>query len=139
MIRTCVDAGVVIAAATGRQPDVMPAAIAVLDDETRVFLSSPFVRLEVMPKAIHGRRAAEVAFYESLFDAVVEFADPAVLTDPAFDLAARYGLNGLDALHLAAAQVLGADEFVTTERPTSPLFRVPGIRVRTIRPPVAGR
>ena len=134
MIRTFVDTGVLIAAATGRHPDVLPHAIAVLDDDQRTFLSSPFVRLEVLPKAIHGRRTAEVAFYEAYFTSVADWADPPALIDPAFALAARHGLNGMNALHAAAAIALTADEFVTTERPTSPLFRIPTVRVWSIRP-----
>jgi hypothetical protein len=40
----------------------------------------------------------------------------------------------MDALHLAAARAMNADEFVTAERPTSPIFRVADIRIVTIRP-----
>lgn len=134
MTRTFVDAGVLIAAATGRQPQVQPLAIAVLDDGDRHFLSSAFVRLEVLPKAIHGRRTAEEAFYRTFFAAVVEWADAAAIIESAFDFAGRYGLNGLDALPVAAAQATHADELVTTERPGSPLGRVREIRVVSIRP-----
>jgi predicted nucleic acid-binding protein len=134
VIRTFVDTGVLIAAATGRHSDVLPHAIAVLDDDQRAFLSSPFVRLEVLPKAVHERRTAEVAFYEAYFTSVVDWADPRTLIDPAFTLAAHHGLNGMDALHAAAALALNADEFVTTERPTSPIFRIPTVRVWSIRP-----
>jgi predicted nucleic acid-binding protein len=42
-------------------------------------------------------------------------------------------LGALDALHVAAAKISGAEEFVTTERPTTALFRVVGITVTTIR------
>jgi len=40
----------------------------------------------------------------------------------------------LDALHVAAAKVGGAEEFVTTERLTTALFRVVGLQITTIRP-----
>ena len=39
----------------------------------------------------------------------------------------------MDALHIAAAVLSQAEEFVTAERPTSPLTRVKEIRVVTIR------
>jgi predicted nucleic acid-binding protein len=40
------------------------------------------------------------------------------------DAAARqYGLSAMDALHVAAAYLLGADELVTTERPSKPIYR----------------
>lgn len=32
-------------------------------------------------------------------------------------LAGRYGLNGMDALHIVAAIAMRANKFVTTERP----------------------
>ena len=37
--------------------------------------------------------------------------------------ARKYGLGALDALHVAAAHLLGADELVTTEGPQKPLHR----------------
>jgi predicted nucleic acid-binding protein len=56
MTRTFVDAGVLIAAATGRQPALYRRAIAILDDPVRDFVASDFLRLEVLPKAIYTRR-----------------------------------------------------------------------------------
>ena len=44
------------------------------------------------------------------------------------------GLGALDALHVAAAKISGAEEFVTTERSTPALFRVVGLMITTIRP-----
>ncbi len=35
----------------------------------------------------------------------------------------RHGLNAMDALHIAAAYLLDADELITTERPQKPLYR----------------
>ncbi|HXI73326.1 MAG TPA: hypothetical protein VNN22_23545 [Verrucomicrobiae bacterium] len=35
----------------------------------------------------------------------------------------------MDALHLASALRQGADEFITSELPGKPLFRVPGIKI----------
>jgi hypothetical protein len=40
---------------------------------------------------------------------------------PAFDLACKYGLGAMDALHLAAAMSAGA-EFVSAEKPTKPIY-----------------
>ena len=48
--------------------------------------------------------------------------------------AQQVGLAGMDALHIAAAKAGGAEEFITTERPTTALFRVTGISVATLRP-----
>jgi len=43
-------------------------------------------------------------------------------------------LGALDALHVAAAKLGGAEEFVTTERLGTALFRVIGLKMTTIRP-----
>jgi len=45
------------------------------------------------------------------------------------------GLSALDALHVAAAKCSGAEEFITTERPTTPLFRVTGLVITTLAMP----
>ena len=133
MIRSFLDSGVLISSSRIND-DLGRAALAVLDDANRVFLSSPFVQLEVLPKAIYGRRFAEVVFYRAFFDNASTLVDRSSIIDDALDLAGQYGLNGMDALHLAAARAMNADEFVTTERPTSPIFRVTDILIVTIRP-----
>lgn len=134
MIRTFVDAGVLIAAATGRNPDVQPHAVSILDDANRVSLSSPFVQLEVLPKAVHSQRASEADFYRAFFEAALFPNDLSPIIAAALDIASQHGLNGMDALHLAAARAMHADEFVTTERPISPIFRFSDVRIVTIRP-----
>jgi len=59
--RTFIDAGVLIAAARG---DDVPSIIAlnILDDPSREFASSPFIKLEVLPKAVYNRKKDEVEF-----------------------------------------------------------------------------
>lgn len=47
----------------------------------------------------------------------------------------RFGLNMGDALHIAAALMANADEFVTAERPASPFSNVRGINVISIYTP----
>ena len=48
---------------------------------------------------------------------------------------AGHTLAALDAFHIAAAKSCGVEEFITTERPTAPLFRVTGIIIKTITLP----
>jgi predicted nucleic acid-binding protein len=60
----------------------------------------------------------------------VSFSDE--LVETAQQKAGKFGLSALDALHVAAAISAGADEFITTERPGKPMFRVKGISVRSI-------
>lgn len=131
--RTFLDSGVLIAAFRGSR-DIASPAIRVLNDSDRVFLTSELVRLEVLPKAVFHRQSLEVEFYLQFFADVAEEARiTSELVDQAFTLAARWNLNALDALHIAAAIQLGADEFLTTERPTSPLIQVSELRIISIR------
>jgi hypothetical protein len=53
----------------------------------------------------------------------------------AYTEACTLGLAALDALHIAAAKSCGAEVFITTERPTTPLFRVTGMLITTIALP----
>lgn len=41
----------------------------------------------------------------------------------------RHGLGAMDALHVAAALLLGADEFATTEKPGKALYRVESLQI----------
>lgn len=130
---TYIDAGVLLAAVRGT-PVTLDDVREVLDDPARTFASSVFVRLEVLPKARYFGRTEEVDAYETYFAAVVRWAAvDAALLDLAEQLAARYGLNGMDALHLAAALQTGADQFVTTERPERPVHRVKELAVIAVR------
>jgi hypothetical protein len=54
------------------------------------------------------------------------------LGNEAETIAARYGLAGPDALQIAAAIRLGVEEFVTTEKPGKPMFRVKELKVISI-------
>jgi predicted nucleic acid-binding protein len=60
---TFVDAGVLIAAACGI-PKIAENALRVLDDPDRAFVTSVFVRLEVVPKPSHHGFKDQVDFYE---------------------------------------------------------------------------
>src|ERR1022692_768492 len=55
MIQTFFDSGVLIAAARSVGPDQEP-ALQFLEDPNRSFLTSPFVHLEVLPKAIFYKK-----------------------------------------------------------------------------------
>ena len=134
MIRTYVDAGVLIAAARGRTSMALR-ALEVLDDPAREFVSSIFVKLEVLPKAIYYKNEAEAQFYEAFFSGVSHWANPhETLIQEAFKEASQVGLAALDALHVVSALSLGAEELVTTEKTDKPLHRTRLIRVVTIGP-----
>ncbi len=134
MTRTFLDAGVLIAAIRG-SPVPIERALGVINEPQRVFIASDFVRLEVLPKPLYFRQQHEVDFYEAYFAAVTEMVEVSrALVLQAYAEAQQVGLAGMDALHIAAAKAGGAEEFITTERPTTALFRVTGISVTTLRP-----
>lgn len=127
--RTSVDSGVLIAAVR-EEAAFVERVTALLADPDRVFVSSVFVRLEVVPKATYQRRRAELDVYEAFFARVTDWAGSLdLLVEMAEREATRYGLNGMDALHVAAATMLEAEELVTTEGPQKPIHRVSGVRV----------
>ena len=132
MIRTYLDAGVLIALARGQRGSAR-SAFDLIEDPERELVASVFLRLETLPKAVIERRTAEVALYQRYFARIVDWANPLdELVSLAEGEAARYGLSALDGLHIAAAKLLGADEFVTTERPGKPVHRATGMDVVAI-------
>ena len=132
--RKCfIDSGVLIAAARGKQ-EISEIAITILDDPNRKFVSSVFIKLEVLPKAVYHRKNEEVVFYNTYFDAVSHWAvNLENITNSALEYAESYGLGAMDAFHIASAISGGAEEFVTTEKPDKPIHRVPNIRIITLQ------
>lgn len=131
---TYVDSGVLIAAVRGTV-EAASRALSVLADPERVFVSSVFVRLEVLPKAVYNRRIAECAFYEEHFKAVTKWSAPSeVVVALAHEEAVRHGLSAMDALHIAAASNAGAEELITVEKMGRPMHRTGLVTVRSIQP-----
>jgi predicted nucleic acid-binding protein len=130
-----VDSGVLIAAARGT-PEMLTKARAILADRENIFASSAYVCLEVLPKASFYGQEEERLFYSSFFQAVRFWAPPdEALVEDTLDIAFQSGLSALDALHVASALAVGADELITSEKPGKPVHRVRGISVRTIHAP----
>jgi len=126
LTRTFLDAGVLIAAVRG-QEDEAARALARLEDPERSFIGSDFLKMEVLPKALYYQRPAEVALYERFFSRARLISVSTALVTQAYTEACTFGLSALDALHVTVAKAGGAEEFITTERTTTPLFRVTGI------------
>jgi predicted nucleic acid-binding protein len=122
VVRTFLDSGVLLAAARSVSRD-RERALQILEDSGRTFLTSPFVHLELVPKAIFHKKRLEKAFYDEYFNAAEWFRDLDKIEATARTEAAKSGLAAMDALHLAAAHLSGADEFITTERPEKPMYR----------------
>lgn len=105
----------------------------IIDDSTRQFASSYFVKLETRSKAIFHKQIDEVNFYNTFFDICNVWAnDLNIIIKLTENLASQYGLNALDALQIASAISVNADEFITTEKPTKPLHRVTEIKVTSL-------
>ncbi|HPC90361.1 MAG TPA: PIN domain-containing protein [Methanothrix sp.] len=130
--RTFIDSGVLIAAARGKDaPSIR--ALEILDDQSREFASSPFVELEVLPKAVYNQKRYEAEFYEAFFDSVSFWEDDlATIMRDANRVARLFGLSAMDSLHVAAAILCGSEELVTTERSSKPIHRVQGIIITSI-------
>ena len=127
--KTYIDSGVLISAFQGIQT-VSIKANQILNDENREFASSRFVQLEVLPKATFHQQKDELEFYETFFSAVLHWAtDIEQITQDAYQLACTYGIAAMDALHVAAALQIKADELITTEKPTKPMHRVKEIQI----------
>jgi predicted nucleic acid-binding protein len=131
VIRTFLDSGVLIAAFQSRNTVSTP-VLTLLDDPERVFVTTDYVRLEVLPKPLYFRRETEAELYEAFFAAAELVEVSQVLVSAAFEEARQAGLAAMDALHVAAAKRASVDEFITVERPTRPVFRVAGLTVRTL-------
>lgn len=132
-MKTFIDPGVLMTAWRGQAAE-QKRALAVLNDPRREFVSSPFVPLEVLPGACYYQQQDEIEFYGAFF-ARVQFwvTDCDQIAADALDVARRFGLGPMEGIHLAAALLAGAAEFVTAARPPSPFSKVTGIAVLTVR------
>lgn len=127
-ILTFADVNVLIAAARGKHAKEA-AAINLLGDPNRDFCATVFLELETRPKAVWFPNQLEADFYEEFFSNVKIWLtiDSQVLKD-ALNLACTFGLGAGDALHAVAALQMKADEFVTLEKPSKPLARIPQLQ-----------
>lgn len=132
MTRTFIDSGILIAATRG-EGAIAERALAILADPNREFAASIFVKLEVLPKAIYNNRSSEIRFYEEYFDAVSYWAeDIEQIVQNAYREVSEAGLGAMDALHVAAAVIVGAVEFITNEKPDKSIHRTTSIQVISI-------
>lgn len=132
MKRTYIDANVLIAAFRGEEK-VAERALKVLDDPDRALVVSDYLRLEVLPKPRFHNKQEEVEFMQAVFENAAEKVSTSdELTERAVELASRYDMTPIDALHVGAAVLAGVDELVTMENPTKPMCRVSEVEVVSI-------
>ena len=134
MRRTYIDSGALIWAAQGTTENAAR-AIPFITDSGREYVTSDYVRLEVIPKATFHRNQSELEFYEPFFRANIRCIPTSdSLMRQAMEHGCATGISGIDALHIACAVYAGAEEFITTEKPTKPIHRSRLIKVTSIRP-----
>ena len=98
-------------------------ALSILDDHERVFLSCPFLDFELLPQAILNKSYKEQRFLEIYLGGAERMEDLHAILRLAFEEASHSPVSGIDALHVAAASLLEADEFITTEKPGKPIYK----------------
>jgi predicted nucleic acid-binding protein len=129
IIKTYLDANVLIVISRGKL-DSARRLMAILDDPDRRFIVSSYLVLETIPKPLFHGKDAEVKFMrEFIARAYRHIPGSQSLVDEAVQLAGRYDIHPLDALHIAAAIAGKADEFLTLEKPDNPICRPKEIRV----------
>lgn len=105
-------------------------------------MSSFFVKAEVLPIPLNNKKTDEVAFYNDFFNNVKVWAgEPKTfypepikeilrarnfyrLLKQGYTLAEKYGLGILDAVHIACALSVDANELIAAEKPTKPFYSV---------------
>ena len=100
-------------------------AIELLRDDSREFLSTSLVELELTQPQFDPRRGEEAEFYlDYLRNIVTEKSDvtEAVIA-MGIDTVRSTQASAMDAMHVTCAIYMGADEFVTAETIGKPLFR----------------
>lgn len=130
---TFVDAGVLIAAARGEN-EIALKALEILQDKNRIFASSIFLKMEVLPKAIYNQKADEIEFYNEYFNAISIWAtDLDKILQRGYQEASQFGLGIMDAFHIAAVLVK-AEEFITNEKLEKSIHRTTSIKIISIYP-----
>ena len=107
-------------------------AVAIIEDERRTFIVSDALWLELMPSPLRNKRTNEVAFYENFFARARHIPMTDAIMRRARSLSARYFIDAMDAIHIAYALEAGADQFISAENSTRPMFAVQEMPVLTI-------
>jgi predicted nucleic acid-binding protein len=134
-ILTFLDSNVLIAAHRGKPAQREP-CLAILNDSGRVFIASPFVELETLPKAVFFKNVLEIEFYLTYFEKRVRimFRNVESIVRIAREESQRRGIAAMDALHVAAAYLGEAEVLYTLERKEKPIFQTTLVRVVRVEP-----
>lgn len=127
-----VDSCVLILALQAQEEDLAARLMAEITDPAVRYIFSPLVELEVLPKPTK-RFPDQAAFFNAWFANAerIWYSDDVHLT--ALDQAKNYDIAPMDAAHVATAIVGKADELITGEKPTKPMFNTKDMKVRSVR------
>ncbi len=127
-----VDSCVLILALQAKESDVAQKAIAAISDQNTRYIFSPIVELEVLPKPTK-HRPDQAKFFAEWFERAerIQYSDEVHST--ALAQATTYSIEPMDAVHVGSAIVGKADELITGEKSTKPMFASKELRVRSIR------
>ena len=110
-------------------------AVPFVTDPKREYVTSDYVKLEVLPKAVFHKNTNEVEFYNKFFAMNIRCIPPSsALMAFAMEEAIQTGMSGVDALHVAAAVFAGATELITNEKNTKPIHRTTKVKIISIFP-----
>jgi hypothetical protein len=110
-------------------------ALAFLNDPLREYVTSDYVKVELLPPCTFHKNHIERTFYEEFFkSSATQVHSSDELLRFAIDEGGRTGISGMDAIHVACAVIAEAEELITSERLTKPIHRANGIKVISINP-----
>lgn len=133
-VRTYIDSGVLISALRGEE-EISTVAISFLNDPLREYVTSDYVKIELLPKCIFHKNLEEQQFYEEFFNSsTTHVPNSDALLELAIEEGGKTGISGIDAIHVACAIVAEAQELITAERASKSIHRANGIRVISINP-----
>ncbi len=89
--------------------------------------------LGIMPKALYHRQWQEAEFYKAVFAGAEQVRWTLDVLASAHDLAPRYGLGAMDAIHVATVITAQVDELVSGEKPGKPMLQVEEINTISLR------
>ena len=131
-VRTYIDSGVLISVVRG-DAKIAATALSFLYDPLREYVSSDYVKVEVLPKSIFHNHDDERRFYEDFFRSTkIYVPNSNDLLSFAIEQGAKTGISGIDAIHVACAIIAQATELITSEKVTKPIHRANGIKVISI-------
>lgn len=131
---TYIDTGVLIAALRGPQT-IADRALAYLNDPLRDYITSDYVKIELLPKCRYFKNKQEEQFYEDFFKrSTIHVPSSDDLLAFAIDEGGKTGISGIDAIHVACAVIAQAKELITAERAASPMHRASGVAVISVNP-----